>query len=154
MSIFITKNNSVAKNIEIDARGPRFGALITTVVLALVLLTQSIELLAVQVTVFAIGAFVGPQYSPYAYVYRKLVKPRLKSPLVTEGVRPPQFAQGVGFLFGLSAFLGLAFNLQSVFTVAVVGALMAAFLNAAFDFCLGCEMYLRGAKVIHRLQSN
>lgn len=153
MSTFITENGSVKRTTEIDARGPRFGALITTIVLALVLITESMELLAMQVTVFAIGAFVGPQYSPYAYIYRKLVKPRLKSPLITEDVRPPQFAQGVGFLFGLTAFLGLAFNLQSVFLVAVVGALMAAFMNAAFDFCLGCEMYLRGAKIIHRLRS-
>ncbi|HEY2266411.1 MAG TPA: DUF4395 family protein, partial [Streptosporangiaceae bacterium] len=41
---------------EIDPRGPRFGAVITTVVLAVVLLTGSAWLLAAQLVVFAVGA--------------------------------------------------------------------------------------------------
>ena len=32
--------------------------------------------------------------------------------------------------------------------VAVAFALGAAFLNAAFDFCLGCEMYLLGRRAL------
>jgi hypothetical protein len=122
-------------------------------VLAVVLLTESIELLAIQTAVFAIGAMVGPQYSPYAYLYRKIVQPKLRSPLVTEDSRPPQFAQSVGFIFGLTGFIALALNMSLLFTVAVAGALMAAFLNAAFNFCLGCEMYLRGVKIINRFRS-
>lgn len=153
MSTNISQNSKLATGREIDARGPRFGALLTTIVLAIVLVTQSIELLAIQTAVFAIGALVGPQYSPYAYLYRKLVQPRLRGPLITEDVRPPQFAQSVGFIFGLTGFIGLALNIELLFIVAVAGAFMAAFLNAAFNFCLGCEMYLRGAKIINRLRS-
>ena len=41
---------------EIDPRGPRFGAVITTVVLAVVLVTGSGWLLAAQTVVFAVGA--------------------------------------------------------------------------------------------------
>ena len=130
------------KAIEIDARGPRFSAAITTVVLALALLTESIWVIAFQAVVFAIGAIKGPQFTPYAFIYRSLIKPRLKSPLRTEDVRPPKFAQSIGLIFALVAIVGDATGTSVLFTVAVAFALAAAFLNAAFDFCLGCQVYL------------
>lgn len=126
----------------IDARGPRFGAMLTTIVLAAILVTGSLPLLIWQLGVFALGAFVGPHASPYAFVYRKLIKPRLRGDVPTEDSRPPQFAQVVGFLFALTGTVSLALDLTAVFTVATGMALAAAFLNAAFNFCLGCEMYL------------
>ena len=126
----------------LDARGPRFGALLTTVVLAAILLTASLPLLVWQLSVFAIGAFVGPQATPYAWIYRSLIKPRLRGDIPTEDTRPPQFAQIVGFLFALTATLALVFDAIAVFTIATGFALAAAFLNAVFNFCLGCEMYL------------
>ena len=52
----------------LDARGPRFGALITTLVLAVILVTGSLPLLVWQLSVFAMGAFVGPQATPYAWI--------------------------------------------------------------------------------------
>lgn len=126
----------------IDARGPRFGAAITVVVLALALAFNQPLLVLWQAVVFAIGATFGPQKSPYAYLYKKLVKPRLSGDVPTEDVRPPQFAQAVGLIFATFALLGAVAGLDLVFTIAVGMALAAAFLNAAFDFCLGCEMYL------------
>ena len=130
------------QNIEIDARGPRFSAALTTVVLAIALVTGSIWVAAFQAIVFAIGAFKGPQFTPYAFIYRTLIKPRLKSPLRTEDVRPPKFAQSIGLAFAVVAVAGAATGASVVFTVAVAAALAAAFLNAAFDFCLGCQVYL------------
>lgn len=153
MSTNTSVTNQTDKGRVIDARGPRFGALLTTIVLATVLVTKSIELLAVQTAVFAIGAFVGPQHSPYAYIYRKFVQRKLKSPLVTEDARPPQFAQSVGFVFSLTGFIGLALNIELLFSIAIAGAMLAAFLNAAFNFCLGCEMYLRIVKLVNRFKS-
>jgi hypothetical protein len=137
------------QNIEIDARGPRFSAALTTVVLALALVTGWVWLATVQAVVFAIGAIKGPQFTPYAFIYRRLIKPRLKSPLRTEDVRPPQFAQSIGLLFALVALAGAATGTSVVFTFAVAAALAAAFLNAAFDFCLGCQVYL----ILARLRS-
>jgi hypothetical protein len=138
------------QNFEIDARGPRFSAALTTVVLALALVTGWVWLATVQAVVFAIGAIKGPQFTPYAFIYRRLIKPRLKSPLRTEDVRPPQFAQSIGLLFALVALAGAATGTSAVFTVAVAAALAAAFLNAAFDFCLGCQVYL----ILARLRSH
>ena len=104
-------------------------------------------MIALQAIVFAIGAIKGPQFTPYAFVFRSLIKPRLKSPLRTEDVRPPKFAQSIGLIFALVALVGSAAGAPVVFTVAVAAALAAAFLNAAFNFCLGCQVYLILARV-------
>ena len=130
----------------IDARGPRFSALLTTIVLGTALATGNPWLVIIQAVVFAIGAFKGPQHTPYAFVFKKLVKPRLKSEFESEDVRPPKFAQAVGFGFTIVAIAGLLFA-PALATVAVSFALAAAFLNAAFNFCLGCEIYLRIARL-------
>lgn len=136
---------------QIDPRGPRFGAAITTVVLASILLTIpssiAVALLVIQTSVFALGAFVGLHAQPYGILYRKLVAPKLKKPLVLEAVEPPQFAQLVGFLFAVVGLVALVSGADLVATIAVGFALGAAFLNAVFNFCLGCEMYLIGKRI-------
>jgi len=126
----------------IDARGPRFSAAITSAVLATALATSNLWVIVAQAIVFAIGAFRGPQFTPYALIFKNIVKPRLKSAVITEDVRPPQFAQSVGLIFALVAIAGSITGISGLFVVAVSFALAAAFLNAAFNFCLGCEMYL------------
>jgi hypothetical protein len=129
-------------SVSIDARGPRWSAVFTTFVLAIALVTSSIWLILFQAIVFAIGAIRGPQFTPYAFIFKNLIKPRLKSEVTFEDVRPPQFSQGVGLAFTLVAIIGSVTGASGVFTVAVGFALAAAFLNAAFNFCLGCQMYL------------
>ena len=128
--------------VVIDARGPRFSAAITVVVLASALATQSLVLIAFQLAVFLIGATKGPQFTPYAFLFKILIKRRLKSDFVPEDVRPPQFAQAVGLAFAAIAVAGLVSGATIVFTIATGFALAAAFLNAAFNYCLGCEFYL------------
>jgi hypothetical protein len=136
---------------QIDPRGPRFGAAITTAVLAIILLTIpsniALVLIGIQTVVFALGAFVGLHAQPYGILYRKLVAPKLGKPTALEAVEPPQFAQLVGFLFAATGLIALVVGADLVATIAVGFALGAAFLNAAFNFCLGCEMYLIGKKI-------
>ena len=74
---------------DIDPRGPRFGAAITTIVLAVVLITGSAWLLGAQLLVFAVGALFGLRYAPYGIVYRRLVRPRLGPPARTEAEAGP-----------------------------------------------------------------
>jgi hypothetical protein len=126
----------------IDVRGPRFSATLTVIALAISLATQNVWVLTFQAVVFAIGAIRGPQYTPYAFIFKRIVKPRLRGEVVTEDSRPPQFAQTVGFLFALVGLLGAAIGSVPVFSIAVGFALAAAFLNSVFNYCLGCEMYL------------
>ena len=137
----VLENKEVAK-IYIDARGPRFAATITTIVLATALVTQNVWVLVAQGVVFLIGAVKGPQFTPYGVIFKSAVKPRLKGVAPTEDVRPPKFAQAVGFVFALVAAVGAFAGADLVFTIAVGAALAAAFLNAAFNYCLGCEIYL------------
>ena len=134
----------------IDARGPRFAATITTLVLVIILLTQSAWLLLVQAVIFAIGAKFGPNKSPYGLFYRKLVKPRLAPSTKFEDAKPPQFAQLVGAIFIVLGLVGVVFGVPVVFLGAVSAALVAAFLNSVFGYCLGCEMYLLIKQVRHQ----
>lgn len=131
----------------VDPRAPRFGAAITTVMLALILVLGptspiAVALLIAQVIAFGLGSLIGLRAHPYGWLFRKLVRPRLGPPSELEDEAPPRFAQAVGLGFGLVAAAGLVLGLDALFYAAVALALAAAFLNAAFNFCLGCEMYL------------
>jgi hypothetical protein len=136
-------------SLQIDARGARFSALITAIVFSVALLTQSSALILWQAAVFAIGALRGPQFTPYALIFRTVVKPRLKSNPVFEDVRPPKFAQAVGLAFTIIALVGSVAGSAAVFSVAVAFALAAAFLNFAFNYCLGCQFYLLGVRLVN-----
>ena len=127
---------------EIDPRGPRFGAAITTAVLAVVLITGNAWLLGAQMLVFAIGALAGLRYAPYGVLFRRFIRPRLGPPGHTEAEAPPRFSQGVGMIFALGGVLGYGLGATAVGLVFTAFALAAAFLNAAFDLCLGCQAYL------------
>ena len=139
-------NTPEVNKIYIDARGPRFGATITTTVLAVALVTQNKWVLLAQGSIFLIGALRGPQFTPYGLIFKKVVKPRLSKVAPTEDVRPPKFAQAVGFIFALVGTIGAFAGADLVFTITTGFALAAAFLNSAFNYCLGCEMYLLGLR--------
>ncbi len=127
---------------EIDPRGPRFGAAVTVAVLAVVLITGSAWLLGAQALVFAVGALAGLRYAPYGILFRRVIRPRLGPPSHTEAEAPPRFAQGVGMVFALGGVAGYAAGVTAAGLALTALALVAAFLNAAFDYCLGCQVYL------------
>jgi hypothetical protein len=134
----------------IDPRGPRFTATVTTVVFAAALLTPTpiaTVLVAVQALCFAVGAGRGVQHTPTGWAFRRFVRPRLTPPAELEDARPPRFAQAVGLGFTVVALAGYLTGAVVVAQVAVGLALVAAVLNAAVGFCLGCEMYLLGLRI-------
>lgn len=137
---------------DIDARGPRFGATVTTVVLAVVLITGNVWLLAWQTLAFALGAAGGPGRSPYGWVFRTAVRPWIGPPTEFEAPRPPRFAQAVGLAFACVGLAGFALGPHWLGIAATGAALAAAFLNAAFGYCLGCEMYLLVRRVAVRAE--
>jgi Domain of unknown function (DUF4395) len=99
------------------------------------------------VLVFAVAALAGLQYSPYAWLYRTLVRPRLGPPAELEDPAPPRFAQGVGLAV---TGVGLVFALAGAglaVEIAAGLAFVAAILNAAVGLCLGCELYLLVARL-------
>jgi len=126
----------------VDPRGPRFAAWVTAAVLAVTLLTSSGWLLLAQTAVFAIGAFIGLRCAPYSFLFRTLIAPRLAPTTTREAAAPLRFAQGVGFAFAAVGTVGYLSGFVALGVVATGFALVAAFLNAAFGLCLGCETYL------------
>ncbi|WP_067670114.1 DUF4395 domain-containing protein [Nocardia miyunensis] len=132
---------------QVDVRGPRFAAWLTTGVLVVVLIVSAVSvpvaavLIALQAVVFALGALLGPRRSPYGQIYARLVAPRVGPPTEVEPVAPLRFAQLVGLIFAVVSLIGFAAG--SVVTGAIFAAfaLFAAFLNAAFGICLGCKIY-------------
>ncbi|MBO0770597.1 MAG: DUF4395 domain-containing protein [Actinobacteria bacterium] len=129
---------------KVDPRGQRFSAALTTIVLAVVLAIGNAGgwLLAAQAVVFAIGTILGLQAAPYGLIYRWLVRPRLGPPAEMEDAAPPRFAQGVGLVVSLIGVIGYATGVTALGMAGAAAALVAAFLNAAFGLCLGCEMYV------------
>ena len=138
----------------IDPRGPWFGAAITSVVLAVILILgpglPALILLIIQTIAFGLGSLVGLGAQPYGLVYSRLVRPRLNPPSKLEDPRPPRFAQTVGLIFALAGVIGLVAHLPVLFYIAVGFALVAALLNSVFNFCLGCELYLLSRRALGR----
>lgn len=132
---------------QVDVRGPRFAAWLTTLVLAGVIVLSAVSipaavaLLAAQSVAFAIGATRGPRRHPYGLVYAKLVAPRVGPVTEREPVTPLRFAQLVGLVFAVIGLIGFGSGLPVVGVLATAFALFAAFLNAAFGICLGCKVY-------------
>ncbi|MFF7277111.1 DUF4395 family protein [Streptomyces griseorubiginosus] len=137
---------------DIDARGPRFGAAVTTVVLAAVLITGSVWLLAWQTLAFALGAAGGVGRSPYGWLFRTAVRPRIGPPTEFESPEPPRFAQAVGLAFAGLGLVGYGIGPEWLGLAATGAALAAAFLNATFGYCLGCELYLLVRRVAVRAE--
>ena len=140
---------------QIDPRGPRFGAAITSILLLVDVylsldtktFSASVSLLSIIVALFAIGAIFGNAKHPYGYLFKRLVRPLLAAPKELEDARPPKFAQAVGLLVsGIGLALGLA-GIPMGLTIAAGAAFFAAFLNAVFNYCLGCQIWLGLARV-------
>ena len=136
-------NNIQSKpQVLIDARGPRYSAALTSIVLSIALVTESSLIIGFQLAVFLTAVIFGLRRSIYGLIYRNLIQPRLSGPVPSEGEAAPRFAQLIGALFAFVALLGGVSGNSAVFFIATSFALGAAFLNAAFGFCLGCQFYL------------
>lgn len=132
---------------QVDVRGPRFAAWVTTVVITATLLVSAVSavgaavILGLQAVVFAVGAWRGPRQHPYGLLFQRVVAPRLGPVTEREPVPPLKFAQLVGFVFAVAGVVGFAGGVPALALIAAGFALVAAFLNAAFGICLGCRLY-------------
>lgn len=161
----MTQTSVDARPAPIDPRGPRFAASVTALLLLVgtfFALTGAAtrtgttlgERLAdpgfwvlLVVDVLFVWGFTSPHTAPWAVLFRSVIRPRLAPPTDLEDPRPPRFAQIVGFTV---VTVGLVLHVAGVpwaLPVAGAAAFVAAFLNAAFAFCLGCQLYLGLARV-------
>ena len=151
-------NTSSSTSPQIDPRGPRFGAGITSVLLLVTIAlgltevgttsslaerasTPAFLLLALLTALFAWGALRGVSKHPYGLLYRSLVRPRLDPPKFTESEKPPTFAQLVGFLVAGTGVVLQLIGVPYGLVIAASAAFIASFLNSVFAYCLGCEIY-------------
>lgn len=143
----MTTANTTPAISQVDVRGPRFSAWVTTTVLIITLAVSAVSptaaavILGLQAVVFAIGTLLGPHRAPYGTIFRTLIQPRLSPVTEREPVPPLQFAQLLGFTFAAVGTVGFATGVTLLGVIATALALGAAFLNAAFGICLGCQIY-------------
>ena len=131
---------------QIDPRGQRFTASVNLAGFAIALLaapsTVTILLLVVLGGGFLAATLAGPHRGPWALIFKELIRPRLGAPKELEDSAPPRFAALVGLVFTVLALVGYLSGATLLGAIATGFALAAAFLNAVFGFCLGCEVYL------------
>ncbi|WOF22031.1 DUF4395 domain-containing protein [Microbacterium betulae] len=145
----------------IDPRSPRFAASITSVLLLVATFLSFVGVspaagqaslaqraadpgfvAVLVVALLFLWGVVSPGTAPWGVLFRRSVRPRLQPPAELEDPRPPRFAQGVGLLVtGVGLLLHLA-GVPWALPVAAAAAFVAAFLNGAFGYCLGCQIYL------------
>jgi hypothetical protein len=146
----MSTTNKPAAPKGIDPRGPRFGAAITAVLMVLVIYLSlapdtvdlALGIMVFSVSMFVFGTALGPAKHPYSYIYKYLVRPALKPPTALENATPVHFAQFVGLIVTGTGLVLQLLGVSYALPVAAAAAFTAAFLNAVFAYCLGCQMYL------------
>ena len=102
-----------------------------------------IPLLAI---VLLVGTF-APQLALFKQIYFKVLKPRgiVKPRPIQDRPEPHNFAQGMGgVVLALSSVLLLALPVAGLALALLVAVL--AFVNLAFGYCLGCQIYFQLGK--------
>jgi len=140
-----TLTYDAAGRLLIDVRGPRFGAAITSTVLASALLVQGrlgVALVVWQWAMFAIAALAGLRFSVYGNLFRML-KRRLDlgPPPQTEPEAGPRFAQACGLAVLTVALAGFTLGASTLAWIAVAVVLSLSLLLASTNVCIGCLLY-------------
>jgi hypothetical protein len=134
----------------LDPRGPRFGAGITSILMVLVIyfsleaetINMAFGIMGFAVMMFVFGSALGPAKHPYSYLYKYTLRKLLKEPTELEAPKPVHFAQVVGLIVTGTGLVLHLLAVPNALPIAAAAAFIAAFLNAAFAYCLGCQMYL------------
>jgi hypothetical protein len=135
---------------QLDPRGPRFGAGITSILMVLVIyfslapetINIALGIMAFAVVMFTFGSLLGPAKHPYSYLYKYTLRKLLKDPTELEAPKPVHFAQVVGLIVTGTGLVLHLLAVPNALPIAAAAAFIAAFLNAVFAYCLGCQMYL------------
>ena len=85
----------------------------------------------------------GPRYSPLGQFVTRVVTPRLRIQHQYVAGPPKRFAQGVGLVLSGGALVAWAAGAPAVSYGLIAGLVVAATLESAFAFCLGCMVFNR-----------
>ena len=123
---------------EVSAR------LVATGVVLLVVLTIAFDLEWATVVIaygFVARVLTGPSLSPLGQLVTRVITPRLGVPERLVPGPPKRFAQGIGVVFSVTALVLTALGAWTAAQVVLALLGTAAFLEAAFGFCLGCKIF-------------
>jgi hypothetical protein len=91
---------------------------------------------------FVARVLAGPTFSPLGQVVTRVLTPRLRVAARPVPGPPKRFAQGIGAVFSVSAaVLALGFGQTTAADVLLGFLIVAATLESAFGFCLGCRAF-------------
>lgn len=123
------------------------------VVAGLVVLTTLVILLAgagwaswILAAGFALRVAAGPRYSPFGQLATRVIAPRLGAVRLVAGP-PKRFARAIGLVMSLAAALAWTAGAPTVTWVLLGILVVAATLESAAGFCLGCWIFGRLQRV-------
>ena len=90
---------------------------------------------------FVARVLTGPTLSPLGRLATQVITPRLDLDHKFVPGPPKRFAQGVGAAMSIVASVLYMQDAVVAARVVIAGLVCAAFLEAAFAFCLGCKMF-------------
>jgi hypothetical protein len=125
----------------VNEKAARVVAAVVALAGVAILLTGAHWLLVPVALGFWARALTGPRLSPLALLASRVVAPRLGPPVEVPGP-PKRFAQALGAaVTSTAAVAGLALGLHGVATALTAALVVAATLEAAAAFCLGCRLF-------------
>jgi hypothetical protein len=90
---------------------------------------------------FVARVLAGPRLSPLGLLATRVVAPRLPQHRRMVPGPPKRFAQAIGVAFSVTASLLWLLGATAAARAVVLALAAAAFLEAAFGFCLGCRIF-------------
>jgi hypothetical protein len=135
---------------QLDPRGPRFGAGITSMLMLIVIylslesstIDLALAVMTFSVVMFVLGSTLGPAKHPFSYLYKFTLRKFLKEPSFLEPAKPVHFAQVIGLAVTGSGLALHFIGVPNALPISAALAFLAAFVNAVFAYCIGCQMYL------------
>jgi hypothetical protein len=125
---------------KVNGGAVRIVALLTVLISVVAAATASSWLAGLLALDFAIRGVATPRWSPLAALAR-LVQPRTPFRGTPIFFAPKRFAARIGLTLSAAGALLLAFGMPAV-AGAVLGILaFFAFLEGAFNYCVGCKIY-------------
>lgn len=125
----------------VNEKAARVVAAVVALTGAVALATGWLWLLAPLAYGFWARVLTGPTLSPLGRLASQVVAPRLGDPRYVPGP-PKRFAQGMGAAITTTgAVAALAFGADGVAIAALAALVVAATLEAALAFCLGCQVF-------------
>ncbi len=138
---------------RLDARSVRFSQGATALVAGAAFLVDARILVPILAVLLTLPVLAGPRANPWGHVFRVMVVPaaRLQPATKWKAPQPVRFANLVGAVF-LAAATVLLYTATSSVAAAVAWALVLivaglALLAAVTGLCVGCEIYVIGARL-------